>query len=1128
MYCDNKSAIALCCNNVQPSRSKHIDIRYHFIKEQVENVVVELYFVRTEYQLADIFTKALCRERIEFLIDKLEMRSFTPEILNELVDEAEEYGSGDGTDFESGVPDEQHLKTNGADEGTGTIPEVPDVPKYESESEKESWGDSGEEDENDENDYEDKSDGKDDDTNDDDNQEGDDTNDDDEETDSDRTESHRNKIPVFNQSSTEYYEEEEEEKIDDEDTMDEEEDNEVTKELYDDVNVNLGNEDTDMTNADQADNEIASLMETLARHATAVPEITSSFTTTIPPPPPFFNPLPQQATPTPTPINFEATTSFPLLSQEAQDEKNAYIELVDTSMRAIIKEEINTQLLQILPKAVSDFANHVIEKNVTESLEAAVLTRYSSQPKSTYEAAASLSEFKLTKILLDKMEESKSHLRADYKKKLYDALVESYNIDKNLFNSYGEVFTLKRSRDDSEKDRDPSARSDRGTKRRKSSKEAKSSKDSMSKEKNHTIDDSGVQHDQEFNTGNNDEQPADKEVTKDDWFKKPERPSTPDSDWNKRQHVDSRPPQTWISQVARAKEPRTSFDELMDTSFDFSVFVMNRFNIKDLTQEILVGLAFELLKGTCKSLTELEYHLEECSKATTERLDWHNPKGKPYPFDLSKPISLIRDHRVKKTKDATYEIKWIEDLVRNLWSPVKMYDYGYLEEIEVRHDDQKLYTFKEGDLNRLRLQDIENMLLLLVQQKLTNLTIDECQMSNKYFVEYTGIEVKHFRDTLLQHMGNVKKSIVERTRHQRQYDKRVNKIQMQTQESKIDTGKVVNDDLVVTKSNGTESEVKDDNSRSRNDTYADDTYIKPIYDEEPMTETIEQTTSLLANNADLKAQIQEKVFAIVALKNDLRKLKGNSVDTKSDLRWKPTGRIFKSVGLRWIPTGKLFDYCTSKDDSEPTLGSNVDIPNIHESKQTLDLSAGTSINVQKEQSLDLSAVTRHSQADFPQLDSGLDVPTFQQGEDLIECINKAMAFLSVMASRFPPLNNQLRTSSNPRNQETIQDGRITVQQVQRRQTQSYAGIQDTNSSAPKDLLVLSLVEQMTDHVANLDKENQTNKMVNESLTDELERYKERVAIFEQRLNVDLNKCEKLIDSQMDDLIRNRNVNLAAF
>ncbi|GKF35580.1 hypothetical protein Tco_0112338 [Tanacetum coccineum] len=90
MYCDSKSVIALCCKNVQHSRSKHIDIRYHFIKEQVENGVVKLYFVSTEYQLADIFTKALCQKRIKFLIDKLGMRSFTPKTMKELVDEAEE------------------------------------------------------------------------------------------------------------------------------------------------------------------------------------------------------------------------------------------------------------------------------------------------------------------------------------------------------------------------------------------------------------------------------------------------------------------------------------------------------------------------------------------------------------------------------------------------------------------------------------------------------------------------------------------------------------------------------------------------------------------------------------------------------------------------------------------------------------------------------------------------------------------------------------------------------------------------------------------------------------------------------------------------------------------------------
>ncbi|GJZ22688.1 retrovirus-related pol polyprotein from transposon TNT 1-94 [Tanacetum coccineum] len=84
------SAIALCCNNVQHSRSKHIDMRYHFIKEQVENGVVELYFVRTEYQLEDIFTKALPRERFNFLIEKLGIKSMSPETLKRLAEEEEE------------------------------------------------------------------------------------------------------------------------------------------------------------------------------------------------------------------------------------------------------------------------------------------------------------------------------------------------------------------------------------------------------------------------------------------------------------------------------------------------------------------------------------------------------------------------------------------------------------------------------------------------------------------------------------------------------------------------------------------------------------------------------------------------------------------------------------------------------------------------------------------------------------------------------------------------------------------------------------------------------------------------------------------------------------------------------
>ncbi|GJT67281.1 integrase, catalytic region, zinc finger, CCHC-type containing protein [Tanacetum coccineum] len=84
LYCDNKNAITLSYNNVQHSRSKHIDIRHHFIQEQVENGVVDLYFVETNYQLADILTKALPRERFEFLLPRLGMKSMTPETLKRL------------------------------------------------------------------------------------------------------------------------------------------------------------------------------------------------------------------------------------------------------------------------------------------------------------------------------------------------------------------------------------------------------------------------------------------------------------------------------------------------------------------------------------------------------------------------------------------------------------------------------------------------------------------------------------------------------------------------------------------------------------------------------------------------------------------------------------------------------------------------------------------------------------------------------------------------------------------------------------------------------------------------------------------------------------------------------------
>nr|GEX41455.1 integrase, catalytic region, zinc finger, CCHC-type, peptidase aspartic, catalytic [Tanacetum cinerariifolium] len=88
MYYDSKEAIAISCNLVQHSRAKHIDVRYHFIKEKVEKGIVDLFFARTEYQLPDLFTKALSEDSLKYLVRRLGMRCLTPEELEVLANES--------------------------------------------------------------------------------------------------------------------------------------------------------------------------------------------------------------------------------------------------------------------------------------------------------------------------------------------------------------------------------------------------------------------------------------------------------------------------------------------------------------------------------------------------------------------------------------------------------------------------------------------------------------------------------------------------------------------------------------------------------------------------------------------------------------------------------------------------------------------------------------------------------------------------------------------------------------------------------------------------------------------------------------------------------------------------------
>ncbi|GJS47353.1 hypothetical protein Tco_0597474 [Tanacetum coccineum] len=391
-------------------------------------------------------------------------------------------------------------------------------------------------------------------------------------------------------------------------------------------------------------------------------------------------------------------------------------------------------------------------------------------------------------------------------------------------------------------------------------------------------------------------------------------------------------------------------------------------------------------------------------------------------------------------------------------------------------------------------------------------------MTRNYFLEYTRLDIPEFRDTLIQNMDYVKKSIEKRALHKMEYDSRVNERLMQTTEEKVDSSKALDASLVIIESNGTESQEQDTSSRSGNDAHVDDADIRPIDNEEPMAEvqttaddnvsatgqqhteqpesnnegevdqnadqcydtcplpakltdntTIELSNQLLESenvclkktvaqfqkdfsrmeahcvNLELKyqnqvlkegqqgqflnvqsneAKVKHDIDVIetinIELEHKVAKLlkeidiwkrhskefqkcvfnanhdacvikflkevnlrakvpsnkttnrnkpveqirvatkpkrqipKGHRFSIKktttvhekttsprSCLRWQPTGRILKTVCLRWVPTGKTFASSTTKVESEPPNGSNADITNQCESKQALNVSAGT-------------------------------------------------------------------------------------------------------------------------------------------------------------------------------------------
>nr|GEW63648.1 hypothetical protein [Tanacetum cinerariifolium] len=251
---------------------------------------------------------------------------------------------------------------------------------------------------------------------------------------------------------------------------------------------------------------------------------------------------------------------------------------------------------------------------ITELLDHVYSSQGASQPQSSYETVSLLTKFELKKILIGKMDKSESYLVAPEHRKCYEGLIKSYKLDKTLFSTYDKVYLLKRSQKEKDKDEDPFAGSDRGLKKRKISKDAKPTKEELE----FKVADTDMPQDQDENPGNDNKEPKGKVTSKRDWFTKPKRPQEPTNpNWN-----EGKTPQQGPTQ-------------------NLSAYIMNDLKISNLTQETLLGPAFKLLKGTRSNYAKLEYDFEEYYKALSEKLDWDNPEGGDYPFNLTKPLPLV-------------------------------------------------------------------------------------------------------------------------------------------------------------------------------------------------------------------------------------------------------------------------------------------------------------------------------------------------------------------------------------------------------------------------------------------------------------------------------------------------------
>ncbi|GKC17580.1 hypothetical protein Tco_1014362 [Tanacetum coccineum] len=364
--------------------------------------------------------------------------------------------------------------------------------------------------------------------------------------------------------------------------------------------------------------------------------------------------------------------------------------------------------------SIPGIVDHYLANKMQEAVDVAVQLK-NEEAKTSHAVAANLSELELKKILIDKMEANNSINGSDIQRQLYKALVDAYEADKILLDTYGDTVTIKRPRDGVDDDQEPFARTDQGFKRRRSGKEPEST--SAPRETTTTTAEKTTTGSKTHKQSASQSAPVEETMQTTDVFEAPAHQEFETGVHDEQAEKEFIESSNLAKHLARRHDPRESFDELIDQ----------------------YNLTFPLLKSD----EPLNNFCEEVNKATTEKLTGSTPKANNDPHDLRQPTTvapkILKDGKKRR---QFYAFAITRESARDVYSKrriivvtkveiVEWQNYKHLDWITVRRDDDTLYKFKEGNFHRLRIQDIEDMLLLLVQGKLTNLNVEERIAFNK-------------------------------------------------------------------------------------------------------------------------------------------------------------------------------------------------------------------------------------------------------------------------------------------------------------------------------------------------------------------------------------------------------------